>query len=86
MRLSKYEYVLICEETFAYFDSDYPTSGLTLTGLARVHCKWDGYVGFLEDQKRASNKMLTSAAYARLPSLELDTFRITMFTNCSADI
>jgi hypothetical protein len=23
---------------FPYFDSDYPTSGLTVTGLARVHC------------------------------------------------
>jgi hypothetical protein len=30
-------YVLNCEQHFSYFDSDYPTSGLTVTGLARVY-------------------------------------------------
>jgi hypothetical protein len=30
--------VLNCEQHFSYFDPDYPTSGLTVTGLARVYC------------------------------------------------
>jgi hypothetical protein len=35
------KYVLNCEQHFFYFscfDPDYPTSGLTITGLARVYC------------------------------------------------
>jgi hypothetical protein len=31
------KYVLICKEHFSYFDPDYPTPGLTVTGLSRVH-------------------------------------------------
>jgi hypothetical protein len=31
------KYVLNSEEHFSYFDPDYPTSGLTVTGLARVY-------------------------------------------------
>jgi hypothetical protein len=31
------EYVLNCDQNFTYFDPDYPTSGLTLTGLTRVY-------------------------------------------------
>jgi hypothetical protein len=31
------KYVLSCEQHFSYFDSDYPTSGLTVTGLERVY-------------------------------------------------
>jgi hypothetical protein len=31
------KYVLNSEEHFLYFDPDYPTSGLTVTGLARVY-------------------------------------------------
>jgi hypothetical protein len=27
------KYVLICEQPFSYFDPDYPTSGLNVTGL-----------------------------------------------------
>jgi hypothetical protein len=38
MCLSKY--VLNCEQKFYFscLDPDYPTSGLTVTGLARVYC------------------------------------------------
>jgi hypothetical protein len=32
------KYVLNCEQYFSYFDSDYPTSGLTVTGLEMVCC------------------------------------------------
>jgi hypothetical protein len=28
-------------EHFSYFDPDYPTAGLTVTGLARLHCITD---------------------------------------------
>jgi hypothetical protein len=31
-------YILKCEQHFSYFDPDYPISGLTVTGLARVYC------------------------------------------------
>jgi hypothetical protein len=36
MRPSKY--VLNWKQNFSYFDPDYPTSGFTVTGLARVYC------------------------------------------------
>jgi hypothetical protein len=32
------KYVLNCEVHFSYLDPDYPTSRLTVTGLARVYC------------------------------------------------
>jgi hypothetical protein len=32
-------YVLNCEQHILYFHLDYPTSGLTATGLVRVYCK-----------------------------------------------
>jgi hypothetical protein len=32
------KYVLNCEQNFSFFDLDYPTPGLTVTGLARVCC------------------------------------------------
>jgi hypothetical protein len=32
------KYVLNCEQNFSYFDTDFPTYGLTVTGLARVYC------------------------------------------------
>jgi hypothetical protein len=32
------KYVLNCEQYFSHFESDYPTSGLTVTGLMRVYC------------------------------------------------
>jgi hypothetical protein len=32
------QYVLICKEHFSYFDTAYPTYGLTLTGLSKVYC------------------------------------------------
>jgi ferredoxin len=31
-------YVFNCEQHFSYFDPDYPTFTLNVTGLARVHC------------------------------------------------
>jgi hypothetical protein len=32
--------VLNCEQKFSYFDSDYSTSELTVTGLVRVYCSY----------------------------------------------
>jgi hypothetical protein len=32
------KYVLSCKQHFSYSDPDYPTCGLTVSGLARVYC------------------------------------------------
>jgi hypothetical protein len=32
--------VLNCEQNFSNFDPDYPKSGLTVAGLARLYCIW----------------------------------------------
>jgi hypothetical protein len=32
------KYFINCEQNFSYLDLDYPTFGLTVTGLARVYC------------------------------------------------